>query len=139
VKARGPDERGQAGIEMLVVLLLLVPLVWGGLRLTQGVGARHALDTATATAARHIALDPGAWESALIRVQAGVDGALLGPVGPVTCQVTAAGVPVVPTGLAFGTPFAVTCSVPFSGQLPFAAAAPRTLTSTQWAILERYP
>ncbi len=137
---RRTSEGGQAGIEMLVVLLLSVPLILGALSLAQGFGIRQALAQATAVAARQIALDPGARGSAFARVSASVDGALLGGSGAVACEVQdAAGTPVDPNALAFGTSFTVRCSVPFQARIPFIATAPRTLVAAQPEVMERYP
>ncbi len=130
---------GQAGIEMLIVMLLLVPLLLGGFSLAQGVSARHALEQATALAARRIALNPAEWATALNAVQTAVEGALLGHTSSVTCQVTAAGQPVDPNGLAFGNVFAVTCSTPFQAHIPFVSTPGRVLTTTHRESMERYP
>jgi hypothetical protein len=134
------DEAGQAGIEMLVVLLLCVPLILGALSLAQGFGVRQALAQGTAVAARRIALNPGEAGTALAAVQIAVDGALLGGTGTVNCEVrNAAGIAVDPHMLAFGTPFSVRCQAPFQAQIPFIATAPRTLTVVQHEVMERYP
>jgi Flp pilus assembly protein TadG len=135
------DERGQAGIETLFVVLLLVPLLLGGLSLAQGYSARHALDNGTAVAARQIALAPAEWTAALASVQTAVDHSLLGSAGNgVTCQVQDAwGGAVDPTTLAFGARFSVTCSLPFEADIPFTATAPRTLQVVHYEVMERYP
>jgi Flp pilus assembly protein TadG len=133
--------RGQAGVEMLVVMLLLVPLLLGGFSLAQGYSARHALENGTAVAARQIALQPDAWTAALAGVEATVDGSLLGGAGgAVTCQVRDRwGAAVDPQDLPFASPFSVTCSVPFQAELPFLPTAPRLLASTHYEVMERYP
>lgn len=133
-------ETGQAGIEMLVVLLLCVPLILGALSLAQGFGARQALAQGTAVAARRIALNPGEAATALAAVQTAVEGALLGSTGTVRCEVRdGASILVHPNALAFGAPFSVRCQVPFQAQIPFIATAPRTLTIVQHEVMERYP
>jgi Flp pilus assembly protein TadG len=135
------DEQGQAGIETLFVVLLLVPLLLGGLSLAQGYSARHALENGTAVAARQIALAPADWTTALASVQVAVDHSLLGSAGSgVTCQVQDAwGGAVDPTTLAFGAGFSVTCSLPFEADIPFTATAPRTLEAVHHEVMERYP
>ena len=145
-KSMGPRlifraEQGQAGIEMLFVILVLVPLVLGGLSLAQGYSARHALANGTAVAARQIALDPDSWALALSSVQTSVDSSLLGGTGgSVTCNVRDAwGGAVDPTTLAFGAGFSVTCSVPFEADIPFTTTAPRTLQAVHHEVMERYP
>lgn len=135
------NERGQAGIEMLIVLLVLAPLLLGGFSLAQGYSARHALENSTAVAARQIALTPADWTTALASVQVAVDHSLLGSAGShVTCQVQDAwGGAVDPTTLAFGARFSVTCSLPFAADIPFTATAPRTLQAVHYEVMERYP
>ena len=135
------DAGGQAGLEMLVILLLLVPLVLGGFSLARGYSARHALENATAVAARQIALQPDDWPAALADVQTSVDTSLLGSAGAsVSCAVRDAwGSAVDPGTLAFGSKFSVTCSVPFEAQIPFVPTAPRTLQTIHYEVMERYP
>jgi Flp pilus assembly protein TadG len=134
------QETGQAGIEMLVVMLLCVPLILGAFSLAQGFGVRQALAQGTSIAARRIALNPGEANAALASVQGAVDGALLGGTGSVSCDVRdTAGTPVSAGALAFGTPFTVRCSVLFQAQIPFKARAARTLIASQYEVMERYP
>jgi Flp pilus assembly protein TadG len=135
------NERGQAGIEMLIVLLVLAPLLLGGFSLAQGYSARHALENSTAVAARQIALNPNYWASVLAGVQTTVDNSLLGGTGSsVTCTVRDAwGAAVDPTTLSFGSRFSVTCGVPFQSDIPFVSTAPRTLTAVHNEVMERYP
>ena len=135
------DKQGQAGIETLFVVLLLVPLLLGGLSLAQGYSGRHALENGTAVAARQIALAPADWTTALASVQVAVDHSLLGSAGShVTCQVQDAwGGAVDPTTLAFGAGFSVTCSLPFEADIPFTATVPRTLQAVHHEVMERYP
>lgn len=126
---------------MLIVILVLIPLVLGGFSLAQGYSARHALDNATAVAARQIALDPDTWATALANVQTSVAGSLLGGTGgSVTCNVRDAwGGVVDPTTLSFGSKFSVTCSVPFQADIPFVATTQRTLQAVYCEVMERYP
>lgn len=135
------QERGQATLELLLVLGVLAALLFGALSLARGYSARHALDNATALAARQIALDPGNWEMALKSVQLTVDRSLLGGTGnPVACAIYDAwGGLADPLYVPFGTRFAVSCSVPFQADIAFVSTAPRLLTATQYEIMERYP
>lgn len=135
------NERGQATLELLLVLGLLGALLFGALSLGQGYSTRHALDNATALAARQIALAPGTWEHALKGVGLAVAGSLWGgDAGAVTCGVyDALGAPVDPAYLPFGSRFAVTCRAPFQAAIAFVSTSPRTLTVTHYEIMERYP
>ncbi len=134
-------ERGQATVELMITLLLLLILLFGGLSLAQGYSARHALENGTAVAARQIALAPHDWGAALAGVQTSVDNSLLGSAGAsVTCAVRDAwGGAVDPPTLSFGSRFSVTCSVPFQAQIPFVPTAPRTLQTIHYEVMERYP
>jgi Flp pilus assembly protein TadG len=133
-------ERGQATLELMITLLILLPLLLGGLSLAQGYSARHALENGTAVAARQIALQPDDWSTALANVQTAVEGSLLGGTGSVTCNVhDEQGNAVDPSALAFSERFSVTCSVPFQAQIPFVPTAPRTLQTVHYEVMERYP
>lgn len=135
------EDQGQAGIEVLIALLVLVPLLLGGFSLARGYSARHALENSTAVAARQIALNPAAWTPALAGVQTTVDNSLLGGTGgSVTCNVRDAwGGAVDPATLAFGSRFSVTCMVPYQAAIPFVSTDPRTLTAVHSEVIERYP
>ena len=54
-------QKAQASIELLLILLILVPLLLGGIELARGVGIRQALDSGTGVATRALSLDPGQW------------------------------------------------------------------------------
>lgn len=135
------EEAGQATLELVIGFLLLLPVLLGGLSLAQGYSARHALENGTAVAARQIALTPGNWGAALAHVQTAVDSSLFGTAGnSVTCNVRDAwGSAVDPTLLAFGERFSVTCSVPFEAHIPLVPTTARTLRTTHYEVMERYP
>ncbi len=134
------QEHGQASVELLLILGIMLVLLFALLSLGQGYAGKHALAQGTAVAARQIALTPDAWGTALAGVQDAVDHALLGGLGSVTCTVQdTAGALVDPTLLPFGTPFIVTCTVPFQPDIPFQANALRTLTAQYYEVMERYP
>jgi hypothetical protein len=135
------DERGQGTLELLLALGLLVALLVGALSLGQGYSARHALDNATAIAARQIALNPGAWGDALKGVGLAVAASLWGGAADeVSCAVYDSGGALVdPTYLPFASRFSVTCSAPFQAQISFVPTSPRTLTVTHYEVMERYP
>ena len=54
-------ERGQASVELVLVLLILIPLLLGGIELARGVGIRQSLDSGTGIATRSLSLDPTQW------------------------------------------------------------------------------
>lgn len=135
------DERGQGTLELLLVLGLLAALLFGALSLGRGYSTRHALDNATAIAARQIALNPGMWGEALKGVGLEVEASLWGgSADEVSCAVYGAGGALVdPTFLPFGSRFSVTCSADFQAAIAFVSTSPRTLTVTHYEVMERYP
>jgi hypothetical protein len=59
--------RGQASLEILIVLLFLIPLLFGAFELARGVAIRAALDSGIGIAARALAIDPDNWDWAAAR------------------------------------------------------------------------
>ena len=54
----GKKSKGQATLEMLLVLIVLVPLFFGGIELARAVSIRHSLDSGVFVATRAISLNP---------------------------------------------------------------------------------
>jgi hypothetical protein len=138
-------ESGQAVLEMLLVLLILVPLFFGGIELARGVAVRHALDGATGLAVRALSLDPAAWEWAREIVWQEVDENVLGESGigsPELEVYDSSGALLSPgalAGLPFGTPFRLEGQLSFTPQLPLIPAQTIQVQVSHWGIVERYP
>jgi hypothetical protein len=145
-KRRGKKgEGGQAVLEMLLVILILVPLFFGGIELARGVAVRHALDGGTGLAVRALSLDPTAWEWAQEIVLQEVAENVMGASGvgtPVLQAYDSSGVLLPPSTLAllpFGTPFRVEGGLSFTPQLPLIPSRAIQVRLSHWGIVERYP
>jgi hypothetical protein len=138
-------EDGQAILEMLLVILILVPLLFGGIELARGVAVRHALDGGTGLAVRALSLDPTAWDWALEIVMQGVEENIMGEsgVGTPALQVyDSSGALLTPGALAalpFGTPFRLEAQLSFTPELPLIPAQTILVRVSHWGIVERYP
>jgi hypothetical protein len=58
---RNKFQRGQATLEILLVLIILIPLIFGGIELSRGVAVRAALDSGVGVAVRALSIDPTQW------------------------------------------------------------------------------
>ena len=149
IKSRVPPkkmrESGQTVLEMLLVLLILIPLFFGGIELARGVAVRHALDGGTGLAVRALSLDPTAWEWARGIVWQEVNGNVLGErgIGSPDLQVyDSSGALLSPGALAvlpFGTPFRLEGQLSYSPQLLLIPSQTIRVQVSHWGIVERYP
>jgi hypothetical protein len=103
-------------LEVLVVLFILIPLVFGGIELSRAVTVRAALDSGVAVAARAISLDPGQWAWAVGVVNDTVNQNIFGTGGvePVSVTISPA-----LGSLSFGDPFCLTGETHFTPDIPF--------------------
>lgn len=139
-------ERGQASIELLLAVLVLSALFFGGVELAKGVAVKHALDVGVSEAARGLALDPTqyTWADALVRAEV-TDNVMGGDLGSsITLRLLDAGgaeiTPAMLVGYAFGTTFRVRAEVPFQAVVPFVPGlSARAIAAEHWAVVERYP
>ncbi len=137
-------ERGQATVELLLVLFILVVLIFGAFGLGQGVALKHSLDVATEKAARLLSIDPADFGSADALIRAEVNTSVLGGgYGPqVTIGLYDADTlaPLTPDEVAaapFSYRFMVQASVPFVAAVPFLNLAGRTLSAAHYGIVDR--
>jgi Flp pilus assembly protein TadG len=139
------EQRGQAAVELLLVLLILVPLFLGGIELARGVGIRHSLDSGMGVATRALSLDPSQWAWATSTITQTVQDNILGggSVSAVTIRVLdSAGAQITPTALAsrpFGTSFAIEASCTYTPWIPLVGGTGVLIRVTHWGILESYP
>jgi Flp pilus assembly protein TadG len=140
---RRPSWEGQASVEALLVLMLLVTVTFGGIELARGVSVRQALDSSASAATRALSLDPTQWGFASSLVQQGVDQNVMGAGPTSSLQIfDAAGNARSSSWLAsssFGTAFVVEASAPFQADIPFLATPAITIRVRHWGIVERYP
>jgi hypothetical protein len=104
-------------LELLVVLFILLPLVFGGIELARAVSVRAALDSGVGVAARAISLDPGQWDWAVGVINDTVNQNIFGSGGvelPVTVSIT----PDIGT-LNFSDHFCLVGETHFTPDIPF--------------------
>ncbi len=139
------SERGQAVLEFLLVLMILVPLLFGGIELARGVGIRHALDSGGGVAVRALSLDPTQWSWANSVINQAVSGNPLGggSVSAVTVVVyNAGGAQITSATLAslpFGAAFRLEAVVTYTPVIPLVGGQTVTIRVSHWGIVERYP
>lgn len=140
-----PAQAGQAVLEFLLVLMILVPLLFGGIELARGVGIRHALDSGVGLAARALSLDPTQWNWAVSVVNQAVSDNPLGggSVSAVTVTVYNAGGAQINaatlTNLPFGSAFRLAASVTYTPEIVLVGGQTVTIRVSHWGIVERYP
>ena len=143
-KHRGA-EPGQAALELVLVLMILVPLLFGGIELARGVGIRHALDSGVGVATRALSLDPTQWSWANSVINQAVSGNPLGggSVSAVTVKVYNAGGSEISSSalaaLPFGTPFRLEASCAYTPEITLVGGQTITIRVAHWGIVEKYP
>ena len=138
-------QRGQAVLEFLLVLMILVPLLFGGIELARGVGIRHALDSGVGVATRALSLDPAQWNWSVSVINQAVSGNPLGGSSasiPVVKVYNAGGAEISAATLAslpFGAAFRLAASVTYTPVIPLVGGQTVTIRVSHWGIVERYP
>jgi len=129
----------------VLVLLILVPLLLGGIELARGVGLRQALDSGTGVATRALSLDPGQWNWATTIINQAVSGNVLGggSVSGVNVAVyNASGTQISNDDLAalpFGATFRLLASCTYTPWIPLVGGSTVSIRVSHWGIVERYP
>jgi len=142
---RSAREKGQASLELILVLMILVPLLFGGIELARGVGIRHALDSGVGVATRALSLDPSQWSWATSVINQAVTGNLLGGGSVSTPVVTVynAGGSAISAGalasLPFGAAFQLEAVVTYTPEITLVGGQTITIRVSHWGIIERYP
>ena len=140
-------QHGQAALEMLLVLLILVPLLFGGIELARGVGIRHSLDSGVGVAARAISLDPSQWNWAVQVIEDSVTNNVLGGGTATTPTVRVfndAGTELTSgqlAALSFGETFRLQADTTYTPWLPLVTGGGQAITIrvSHWGIVEQYP
>ena len=142
---RSAREKGQASLELILVLMILVPLLFGGIELARGVGIRHALDSGVGVSARALSLDPTQWSWATSVISQAVTGNLLGGGSVSTPVVTVynAGGSAISSGalasLPFGAAFQLEAVVTYTPEITLVGGQTITIRVAHWGIVEKYP
>jgi hypothetical protein len=138
-------EQGQSVLELLFALLILLPLIFGGIELSRGVDIRQSLASGTFIAARGLSLEPDEWGWALSTIQSSLNTNVLGG-GAVSAptvkiyndsgsEITATALNVLP----FGSPFRVEATVTYTPDIPIVGGIPITIQVSHRSLVERYP
>jgi hypothetical protein len=137
------DQKGQAAVEALLVLMILVLVIFGGIELSRGVAIRQALDSSAGAAVRALSLDPSQWSYARDLIQDETNQNVMGANVGTSLQVfDAAGTPRSSAwllGSPFGTAFILEASAPFQADIPFLSGPVMTIRVQHWGIVERFP
>jgi hypothetical protein len=137
------NEKGQAAVEALLVLMLFVLVIFAGIELSRGVAIRHALDSSTSAAARALSLDPSNWQVADGLVQDGLQRNVMGFTDSATLTIyDASGIQRSSawlSGSPFGTSFLLEASAPYQADIPFMQDPLLQIHVQHWGIVERYP
>ena len=138
-------EQGQSVLELMLALLVLIPLLIGGIELSRGVGIRQALDSGTHIASRALSLEPGEWSWATDTIQSSLDTNILGggSVSSPTVRIyNTSGTQITPTalnGLPFGSQFRLEAEVTYTPDIPLVGGQTISIRVSHWSIVERYP
>jgi len=141
---RGKFQRGQASLEILIVLLFLIPILFGAFELSRGVAVRSALDSGVGIAVRALAIDPTQWAWAGIAVTQTVNQNVFGTAGVGTPHLEAynsadllinEGI----SALSYGVPFYLEGWVVYTPQIPLISLSPGSITIRvrHWGVIER--
>jgi hypothetical protein len=143
---RNRFQRGQATLEILVVLLILIPLIFGGIELSRAVAVRGALDSGVGVMAQAISLDPSSnqWDWAAGVVQQTIDQNVFGTAGvdPLTLAASgSSGVIDNPRenmkNLPFGAGFCLQGWVKYTPLVPLLPLAPITLRVQHCGVIQK--
>ena len=138
-------EEGQASIELILVLLILIPLLLGGIELARGVGIHSSLDGGAGVATRALSLDPTQWSWASSVISQAVSDNILGggSVSAVSIRVYDAGGTQISSAalaaLPFGAAFRLEASCTYTPDIPLVGGQTVTISVSHWSIIERYP
>ena len=134
--------RGQATLEVLIVLLILIPLVFGGIELSRGVAVRSALDSGVSVMVQAVSIDPNQWGWSATIVQETVNQNVFGSLGlDPTVQLEAVDFNDQPIGnlntLPYGALFCVVGSVGYSPMVPLLPLSPITITVKHCGVIQK--
>ena len=139
------EESGQGAVEILLVLLVLLPILFGAFSLAQGVILKHNLDVSAEKAARVLSVNPSDYSYAEYLIRSEVESGLLGAgygqrvVIRLYDAVTRAEIsPADLAGAGFGYRFVVQAEVPWRADIPFLSSGPQTISVLHFGMVERF-
>ncbi len=142
------NERGQATVEMLLVVLILTLASLGAIEIARGYAVKQAMDVGVAKAARGLSIDSSQWAWADSTIRNEVAGNVLG--GGYGASLTLeirdrSGNPLTPGQLddpatmPYGSVFWLRASVPFLAHAPFLNLATRHIEVWHSGVIQRWP
>jgi Flp pilus assembly protein TadG len=137
--------RGQASLEMLVVLFMLVPLLFGAIEISRGVAIRAALDSGVGMAVRALSLDTSftQWTWATIQTNAAVNQNVFGGSGigtPSYQLLDSLGNPIDQATLdtmGLGETFCLEGTVPYAPSVPLISLSSINITVRHCGVVDR--
>ncbi len=137
--------RGQASLEILIVLLFLIPLIFGAIELSRGVAVKSSLDSGVGLAVRALSVDPSAWDFARDAVINTLSQNVFGTAGLGTVIFSAFDSSGTALGaaefaaLTYGSGFYIEAAVEYTPQIPLLNLDPAfiTLRARHYGIIER--
>jgi Flp pilus assembly protein TadG len=138
-------QRGQASLEILIVLIFLIPLIFGAIELSRGVAVKSSLDSGVGLAVRALSVDPSNWTWAANTVTQTVARNVFGTAGLSNYTFTAYDSsdnplsPVQFTALNYGAGFYIEATVRYTPEIPLLNLSPVfiTLRARHYGIIER--
>jgi Flp pilus assembly protein TadG len=130
----GKRLRGQASLEILIVLIFLLPLIFGAIELSRGVAVRASLDSGVGAAVRALAIDPTQWSWSANVVAQAVAQNVFGDAGLGTVHFEAydsSGTQLTSgqfAALSYGAPFCLVGWVDYSPVIPLISLSPSSIT-----------
>jgi Flp pilus assembly protein TadG len=125
-------QRGQATLEILIVLLILIPLIFGGIELSRGVAVRAALDSGVGVAVQALSIDPSqsqyAWAANVVATTVAQNVFGSAGLGPVNFEAHNSVDTIIDrdefAALNYGEPFCIVGWVDYSPLIPLLTLAP---------------
>jgi hypothetical protein len=138
-------QRGQASLEILIVLIFLIPLIFGAIELSRGVAVKSSLDSGVGLAVRALSVDPTNWGWATGLVATTVAQNVFGNTGLGTVHVEAfdtSGTQLSQgqfAALSFGAGFYIEAWVEYTPDIPLLNLTPSyiTIRARHYGIIER--
>ncbi|MGB7540261.1 MAG: TadE/TadG family type IV pilus assembly protein [Anaerolineales bacterium] len=136
-------QSGQASLEVLIVLMILIPLIFGAIELSRGVAVKSSLDSGVGLAVRALSVDPSNWSWAAVAVSNTVAQNVFGSAGLDNFTFYAydsSGTQLDQTqfaALTYGAGFYIEASVRYSPDIPLLSLSPITIRARHYGIIER--
>jgi len=136
---------GQASLEVLIVLIILIPLIFGAIELSRGVAIKSSLDSGVGLAVRALSVDPNNWGWSSTLVSTTVAQNVFGSAGLGTVNFRAydsSGTQLDQTQFAalnYGAGFYIEAWVVYTPEIPLISLSPASITirARHYGIIER--